>query len=627
MRFGPKFLEEDLTLFRLWAPSAASVTLLAKPPGEQPMIELEVQATDDGWYGIEAQCGVGTRYRYRIVNKQDEELTVPDPASRMQDDTVHGDSVVTDPNAYKWQQTAWQGRPWHEAIIYQAHVGTMGGFSETRSKLARLANMGFTAIQLMPIASFPGSRNWGYDGVLQFAPQLSYGTPDELKALIDEAHSLGMMIFADVVYNHFGPDGNYLNHYAEPFFRNDIHTLWGSAIDFTQPEVRSFYTENVMYWLQEYRFDGLRFDACHAIYDKSWLFEIAEKVKLQFGGQRHVHLIAENDGNTASLLDGGIEALQTLNAGSENKGGDTQPEKFDRPGKFAAQWNDDGHHVLHVLLTGETEGYYTYYADKQAEKLARCLAEGFIYQGEHTPGMPVRGEPSAYLPPTAFVFFLQNHDQIGNRPYGERLTTLAHPHALRAANALVLLAPHIPMLFMGEEFGATQPFLYFTSHDNEELVAAIREGRRQEFSKFPKFSDAAIAAEIPESNDEDTFLCSIPLVSGDSAVINSCLEWEHWTRTLLAIRHRQIIPRLAGAHAVEAVPRGPGAVTARWKMADNTVLAIAINLDGEAVNLKLDDVAHTGGADVLFETADVLSSLAKGILPAYSFIAFLEPAT
>jgi maltooligosyltrehalose trehalohydrolase len=619
MRFGAQLLDKGRTLFRLWAPSAEAVSLVVGEAGKASN-ELTMQRdTEAGWFSLEAECGAGTRYRYRVLNRHGQELMVPDPASRAQADGVHGDSIVVDTDTYQWQHPDWKGRPWHESVLYQLHVGAMGGFNGTRSKLARLADMGFTAIQLMPLASFPGTRNWGYDGVLPFAPHSSYGTPDELKALIDEAHGLGMMVFNDVVYNHFGPDGNYLNHYAEPFFREDIKTLWGAAIDFTQPEVRSFYSENVMYWLQEYKFDGLRFDACHAIADKSWLYEIAEKVKLQFGRLRHVHLVAENDGNTSSLLDGGIEALKDLPDSDSNT-----PEKFERPGKFSAQWNDDGHHVLHVLLTGETEGYYSYYADQPAEKLARCLAEGFIYQGEHLPGMPVRGEPSANLPPTAFVFFLQNHDQIGNRPFGERLTTLTDPQALRAANALVLLAPHIPMLFMGEEFGATQPFLYFTSHDNEALVTAISEGRRKEFSKFSKFSQPGFSIKIPEPNLESTFLDSIPDASGDGI---ASAVWEKWARNLLALRHKHIIPRLAGAHALAAIPIGPAAVTARWQMADNAILAIAINLSSQPVAASLEDIANIAGADVLFDSGNVLAALAGNSLPGYSFIAFMEPSS
>jgi len=270
--------------------------------------------------------------------------------------------------------------------------------------------------------------------------------------LVDAAHGLGLMIFLDVVYNHFGPDGNYLGAYAPAFFRNDRHTPWGSAIDFGRREVRRFFTENALYWLMEYRFDGLRLDAVHAIGAPDWLDELAAEVRATVEPGRHVHLVLEHDGNAAHHLRNG----------------------------FDAQWNDDAHHVLHVLLTGEADGYYADYADRPAERLARCLAEGFAYQGEPSAYRKgeLRGAPSADLPPTAFVLFLQNHDQIGNRPFGDRLTTHAQAEAIEAAVALQLLCPQIPLIFMGEEGASTTPFLYFTDHHGE-LARAVREGRRR----------------------------------------------------------------------------------------------------------------------------------------------------
>ena len=304
------------------------------------------------------------------------------------------------------------------------HAGLLGGFAGVARELPRLAALGVTAVELMPVNEFPGRRNWGYDGVLPFAPESSYGTPDDLKALIDAAHGHGLMIFLDVVYNHFGPDGNYLARYAPAFFRDDVATPWGPAIDFRRREVRRFFTENALYWLLEYRFDGLRFDAVHAIADAG----LARR-----DGRRGARRVS-------SRADMSISCSSTT----------TTLPRTSRRG-FDAQWNDDGHHVLHVLLTGESEGYYEDYADRPAERLARCLEEGFIYQGEpsaYRGGKP-RGTPSADLPPTAFVLFLQNHDQIGNRAFGERLTQLAHPQALEAAIALLLLCPQIPLAVHG----------------------------------------------------------------------------------------------------------------------------------------------------------------------------------
>lgn len=636
MPFGATLLNPQLTCFHLWAPDAKDVSIIVKPTRQDEAQEILMEplvkeGVSPGWYQKDIECGAGSRYVYRITNQQGEAQTVADPASRAQVDSVHGDSVVVNPAAYAWRNREWRGRPWHEAVLYELHVGALGGFNGVREKLAGLAGMGITGVELMPIASFPGPRNWGYDGVLPFAPHYSYGTPDELKALVDEAHSLGMMVFLDVVYNHFGPDGNFLYHYASPFFRQDIPTPWGDAIDFTNPDVRRFYTENVLYWLQEYQFDGLRFDACHAIADKSWLFEVAHAVRQQFGRERYVHLMAENDDNTASLLDGGVEVFEvTAEVPTEAEPTETGMalQNFESSGKFTAQWNDDGHHVLHRLLTGETEGYYSDYAEQPAEKLARVLASGFVYQGQpsahhHTES---RGEPSDHLPTTAFVLYLQNHDQIGNRPYGERLTTLVDPNALRAATALLLLSPQIPMLFMGEEFGATQPFMYFTSHDNQELITAIREGRRKEFAAFNKFSQDGIAIKIPEANEEDTFLMSIPRNDAEPDAKYLPLGWEQQTRQLLQLRHQHIIPRLAGASSLGAEAIGPAAVRASWTMADEQVLTIALNLGEQAIAIDPALAAIRTPDSLLYQTGKTLEAISQGSLPAFSFIALLEQA-
>lgn len=543
---------------------------------------------DGGWFEAEADCGAGARYRYRVRD----DLSVPDPASRAQAGDVHDASIVCDPDAYRWRHPQWRGRPWHETVLLEVHPGAFGGFAGIARQLPAWADMGITAIELMPVADFPGPRNWGYDGVLPYAPDAAYGTPDELKALVDTAHGLGIMMFLDVVYNHFGPDGNYLGAYAPDFFRDDQHTPWGQAIDFRQQAVRDFFTENALYWLSDFRFDGLRFDAVHAISDKEWLAEMAQPVRAALP-DRHVHLVLENDDNLARLLE-------------------RSPRRL-----FDAQWNDDIHHALHVLLTGEREGYYGGYIDHPAQKLARGLAEGFIYQGEAPlyPGGKPRGEPSGYLPPTAFVAFLQNHDQIGNRAFGERLTTLARPEALRAAMALLLLAPHIPLLFMGEEFGARQPFLYFTSHPDAQLADAVREGRRQEFARFAAFADPATRERIPDPNAEQTFRDSIPQADGAQAG-----QWRAWMKSVLAVRHAHIVPRLQDARAVGAEAVGPAAVVARWRMGDGRVLAIALNLGAEPLKLAPPSVE----ADVLMETEGVSASLANGELPAYAFIARLE---
>jgi maltooligosyltrehalose trehalohydrolase len=574
--FGATLLGDDRTQFRLWAPAQEQVSVEINGGAPVPMRRLA-----DGWFEAEASCGAGAQYRYRLHDG----LAVPDPASRAQADDVHGPSLVVDPRAYRWRNTDWHGRPWEETVLYELHAGLLGGFAGVQHELQRLADLGITAVELMPINDFPGQRNWGYDGVLPFAPDRAYGSPDELKALVDAAHHHGVMIFLDVVYNHFGPDGNYLASYAPQFFRDDVKTPWGPAIDFRRPQVRQFFTENALYWLMEYRFDGLRFDAVHAITEPDWLDEIAAAVRAAVERDRSVHLVLEHDGNVAEHL------------------------RHD----FNAQWNDDAHHVLHVMLTGENEGYYRDYADAPAARLARALREGFVYQGEpsgHRNGEK-RGTPSADLPPTAFVLFLQNHDQIGNRAFGDRLTDTVKPEALEAATALQLLCPQIPLVFMGEETAAQTPFQFFTDHHGE-LAEAVREGRRREFASFAAFSDPARRAQIPDPNAPETFARS--RAAPDSA--RGATRAELYRR-LLAIRHEHIVPHLKGARAINAEAIGRTAVVAQWQLAD-AVLTLAANLGSESCTLKQPP------GRLLFETAGGGHALKDGKLAPFTTLAFLE---
>jgi len=537
VRFGAQFDSLRGTTFRLWAPGEEAVSVALEDGDTVAMTRGQ-----NGIFEVRLPCSPGTPYRYRLASGQ----LVPDPASRAQLDDVHGPSLVVDPADYRWKHPNWRGRPWHETVLYELHVGACGGFAGVAEKLPALAALGITAVELMPVNDFPGTRNWGYDGVLPFAPDKAYGATHELKALVDQAHEHGLMIFLDVVYNHFGPDGNYLPAYAPTFFRNDIETPWGPAIDFRQPLVRRFFAENALYWLMEYRFDGLRFDAVHAIPDQDWPDELASEIRKTVEADRLVHLVLEHEDNIARHLRRG----------------------------FDAQWNDDAHHVVHTMLTGEADGYYRDYADCGAPLLARCLAQGFAYQGEASEvrnGEP-RGTPSADLPPSSFVFFLQNHDQVGNRPFGERLLSLAPQPAVVAAVALQLLSPHIPLLFMGEEDGSLAPFLYFTDHKGE-LAQAVRDGRRREFAGFAGYAHA----EIPDPNELATFERSKP-VRGEAAQEMQALYCE-----LLRLRRSMIVPRLAGARAVGAEVVGPKAVVARWTMGDGALLTVAANLGTEEV--------------------------------------------
>ncbi len=389
MPFGAEVLPSGGVRFRLWAPGAHKVEL------EIAGRFMPLHASRDGWFEhLVATAGPGTLYRYRI----DGELSVPDPASRFQPRDVDGPSEVIDQRGYRWSDHAWTGRPWNEAVICELHVGTFtpeGTYAGVVKKLKQLVDVGITAIELMPLSDFAGKRNWGYDGVLPFAPDSAYGRPEQLKALVDAAHAAGLMVLLDVVYNHFGPKGNYLPRYAPQFFTERHKTPWGAAIDFGNEVVRQYFRHNVLYWLEEYRFDGLRFDAVHAIVDDSPRHILDEICASVSAGK---HLILENDANQA---------------------------RFIGPGRYTAQWNDDSHHAYHVLATGERDGYYIAYADSPARHLARCLAEGFAYQGDVSPfSNEARGEPSAHLPASCFVDFLQNHDQIGNRALGERIASV-----------------------------------------------------------------------------------------------------------------------------------------------------------------------------------------------------------
>jgi len=568
--FGATPTAERRTRFRLWAPAQDSVSIVLDSRVTAPM-----ERRENGWFEMVADCGVGVAYQFRLADG----LLVPDPASRAQRSDVHGPSLVVDHAAYQWRNQHWRGRPWEEAVLYELHPGTLGGFQAIAQRFPELRDLGVTAIELMPINEFPGRHNWGYDGVLPYAPDASYGTPDDLKALVDAAHDHDLMVFLDVVYNHFGPDGNYLGLYAPEFFREDIRTPWGAAIDFRRPEVRDFFTNNVLQWLIDYRFDGLRFDAVHAIAEQDWIEEMAATVRAVVPPDRYVHLVLEHH-NHAGHLRGHVDA----------------------------QWNDDGHNVLHVLLTGETGGYYADYAAEPAKKLARCLEQGWIYQGERSSylGKP-RGEPSADLPPTAHVLFLQNHDQIGNRAFGERLTTLADPAALEAAIALLLLCPQIPLLFMGEESASRTPFLFFTDH-NSDLAKAVREGRRAEFAAFPEFSDPARRSLIPDPNDPDTFAASVPQPDPDRGAFYRTLY-----RHLLALRRQHVVPRLKHAKAAGATAIGPKAVDARWVMGDGALLTVAVNLDGATVPFT------APGGTTIFTSRDVTDGL-----PGFCTAVYLE---
>ena len=550
--FGVKLTSDGAT-FRLWAPAAKRVDVLLEKPHA-------LRRGDDGWFSADvAGIKAGTLYKFRI----DDAVNIPDPASAFQPQDVAGSSEVIDHDAYRWRAPDWRGRPWQDAVLIETHVGTFTPEGTWRAMIDRLDHLvatGFTALELMPLADFPGKRNWGYDGVLWYAPDSAYGPPDDLKTLIDEAHLRGLMVFLDVVYNHFGPEGNYLGQYAPSFF-TDAQTPWGSAIDYRVPQVRAFAIENAVYWLREYRFDGLRLDAVHAIPELgevSMLHDLSRAVgDLAAETGRQLHLVLENDDNCAGLLDA-----------------DQDPPR----GKYRAQWNDDYHHAWHVLLTGESQGYYSDYVNAPLQAIARSLGSGFVYQGEasaHRDGR-LRGEPSGALAPTAFVNFLQNHDQIGNRALGDRLESLTEDKAIEAALAITLLAPMIPMLFMGEEWGSTAPFPFFCDFQGD-LADAVRRGRRKEFAgAYAKYGD-----DVPDPLDESTFQSAVP--DWKARDLPRARLRLTLVRELLSIRRREIVPRLAGARFGEASVGENGMLSANWLMGDGRLLQLRANLSDQAV--------------------------------------------
>lgn len=476
-------VEAEGVRFRLWAPKAQRVNVLiesAVSSGASHQVLLDPEA--DGYFsGMAAGAGAGLRYRYLL----DEAGPWPDPASRFQPDGVHGASEVVDA-AYAWRDARWTGVPQQDLVFYELHVGTFspeGTFDGVRRKLPYLRDLGVTALELMPVADFPGRWNWGYDPAAFWAPSRAFGRPEDLRALVDEAHQLGLAVFLDVVYNHFGPDGAYVVGFG-PYLTDEHHTPWGRAVNLSgkgSAPVRDFFTANALHWLSEYHIDGLRLDAVFALVDDSpqhWLAELAEHASTLPGPPRL--LIAEDNRNLDTLVrpvhEGGF-GLHGL-------------------------WSDDFHHLVRRYVAGDQHGYFVDYPTS-TQAIAETITQGWYYKGQHAPffGGP-RGSDPKGLPPERFVLCIQNHDQVGNRPAGDRLCGTVTPAAYRAATALALFVPQLPLLFMGQEWAASSPFIYFTDH-NPELGRCVREGRRKEFGDFPGFH-----GEVPDPQSPNSFEAS-----------------------------------------------------------------------------------------------------------------------
>ncbi|MBS0969375.1 malto-oligosyltrehalose trehalohydrolase [Nissabacter archeti] len=547
-RWGAEYVAADTVRFRLWASGQENVTL--RLAGE----EIAMRPAGEGWFEHQATgIAPGTEYQYQLADG----LTIPDPASRAQKADVNGPSLVIDPTRYHWQHSGWQGRPWEETVVYEMHIGTFtpeGTFRAAIEKLPYLAELGITMLEVLPVSQFGGNRGWGYDGVLLYAPHSAYGTPDDFKAFVDAAHGHGLSVVLDIVLNHFGPEGNYLPALSPDFFHKDRMTPWGAGIAYDVAATRDYIVEAPLYWLQEFHLDGLRFDAIDQIEDsadKHVLIEIAERIRTEIT-DRPIHLTTEDSRNVIFLH-------------PRNEDGSTP--------LFTGEWNDDFHNAVHVLATGETHAYYQDFADEPEKRVARALAEGFVYQGEVSRQKgEKRGVDSTGQPPQAFVDFIQNHDQIGNRAQGERLISLAGAARTKVLLATLLLSPHIPLLFMGEEYGETNPFLFFTDFQGD-LANAVREGRAREFEGHAGHE----GEDVPDPNAESTFTLSKLDWAKPAGAEGSA--WLDFTRQLLALRREKVVPLLAtaGGRCGKVITTAEGFVAVSWTFPAGT-LSMALNI-------------------------------------------------
>lgn len=551
MPFGAELQPDGSVAFRIYAPGVPSIQLEIE--GAHKLQPLPQRSP--GWFRLTtAEASAGSLYRFVLPDG----TRVPDPASRFQPRDLSGPSQVMDPTAYVWNCATWKGRPWHEAILYELHIGTFtphGTFSSATSKLDHLADLGITAIELMSVADFAGNRNWGYDGVLLYAPDSAYGQPDDMKAFIDAAHARGILVILDVVYNHFGPEGDFMPEYF-PQIRSDRHnTPWGRAFNFDAPgsaEVREFVIQNALYWIEEFQLDGLRLDASHAIIDESpkhVLDELRDRVEAATCG-RPIHLILEHEQNISQRL---------------------RRDALGKPTSYTAQWNHDITHLLAAVL-GKSCDDRTQDDSGETDKLSRAISRGFVIAAEESG----RDNVNAHVPPTAYIDFIQTHDLIGNRIFGDRLHSIADPAAVRAIAAILLLSPQIPLLFMGQEWAASTPFPFFSDYHGE-LAEAVRKGRCDQLAHQDPAPSPEELARAPNPQAESTLRSA--QLRWDELNQPEHATWFQWYRRILAVRTREIIPLLSDLTDTSSRYEvlGPGVFHVSWKL-QSSELHLAANL-------------------------------------------------
>jgi maltooligosyltrehalose trehalohydrolase len=521
---------------RVWAPACDTVDFVLER--QDARSNYAMTAESGGFFSALVPARVGDRYWFRLNGRD----LRPDPCSRFQPEGPHGPSQIVDPDSYQWHDQRWQGPSESGTVIYEMHVGTFtseGTWPAAARELPELANLGITVIEMMPIAEFPGRFGWGYDGVNLYAPTRLYGDPDDLRRFVDAAHEVGIAVILDVVYNHLGPDGNYLAEFSADYFTDRYTNDWGRALNFEGPSpARAFFVDNAGYWIDEFHFDGLRLDATQDIHDASSehvLLSVTRRARTA-AGVRRTYVIAENESQNTQLVraaaDGGFG--------------------------MDALWNDDYHHTASVALTGRREAYYTDYLGSPQE-LISSARHGFLYQGQwYRWQKQRRGTPALDLPPSTFIAFLQNHDQIANSAFGRRIHELASPGRLRALVALMLLGPGTPLIFQGQEFSASTPFLYFADH-NPDLVEPIREGRRTFLSQFPALRDPEVVASFLQPDAEATYRrCILDLSEREAHHETYALY-----KDLLALRRAQPIPG-SGSRAVDGAVISAHALVLRF---------------------------------------------------------------